>query len=367
MRNTYRNLLAGTAVFSLTVAVMTASPSVQAADFSGKTIQIVVPFGEGSGTNRYARLMQPYFTKYLPGNPTILIVNKPGGSGIKGANWYQKNAKPNGLTVFTGSTSVLNSYVFGGKKAKYKLLTWQPILVSPNGTQFYTQRKNGVTGKDIKKDILALQKGTWNSGGKNPTSAELRNFLAYDYLGMKNVTAVFGMGTGKRRKATIRGELHLTHDNTVAFLGKTSKYVKKGLLSHYMTLGVINADGAVVRDPAFPNIPTVADAYKAVYGKDPSGPQWKAIWHLTNIAVMASKSLWLPAGTPDDIQNTYISVVKKMLKDPAFKKSGGKAFSAYQQSFGKDAKNIVKNAVDINKKTYNWIKDWVKTKYNHNI
>ncbi|MEL0105320.1 MAG: hypothetical protein VW802_00060 [Rhodospirillaceae bacterium] len=366
MKSLYRGSIIGAGILALTATANFSSPAL-AVDFSDKKIQIIVPFKEGSGTNRYARLIQPYFEKYLPGNPTILVVNKPGGSGIKGANWFQRNAKPDGLTLFTGSTSVLNSYVFGGKKAKYKLLTWRPIIVSPNGTQYYTQHKNGVYGKDIKKDIKALQKGSWNSGGKNPTSSELRNFLAYNLLGMKNVNPVFGLSTGKRRKATIRGELHLTHDNTVAFTGKTQKYVKKGLLSHYMTLGYIDADGKMIRDPAFPNLPTVADAYKAVYGKDPSGPQWKAIWHLTNIAVMSSKSIWLPAGTSDELVNLYIATMKKILKDPKFIKAGGLAFSAYKQSFGKDAKNVVKNAVDIDKKTYNWIKGWVKKKFNHNI
>jgi tripartite-type tricarboxylate transporter receptor subunit TctC len=361
-----KTIFAGIGIFMLGLSFGVA-PAANAADFSGKTVRIIVPSKEGSGTNRYARLLQKFMEKYLPGNPTVLVVNMPGGAFIKGSNWFQREAKPDGLTLITGSSSMLNSYVFGGKKIQYKLLTWRPIILSPLGTQFFTQRKNGVYGEDIGKDIKVLQKGSWSSGGKNPTSGELRNFIAYDLLGIKNITPVFGLSTGNRRKAVLRGELQLSHDNTVAFIGKSQKYVEKGLLSHYMTLGYIKPDGSIGPDPAFPNKPTIFDAYKAVYGKAPSGPQWKALWHLMNIAVMSAKSLWLPAGTSDDILNAYIDAMKKVLKDPEFIKVGGKAFDSYPQSFGGEAAKIVKNAVTIDKETYAWIRKWIKKRFDHNI
>ncbi|MEQ8192884.1 MAG: hypothetical protein RIB59_00200 [Rhodospirillales bacterium] len=366
MTQSRKSIFAGIGIFMLGLSLGFA-PAANAADFSGKTVQIIVPSKEGSGTNRYARLLQKFMEKYLPGNPAVLVVNKPGGAFVKGSNWFQREAKPNGLMLITGSSSMLNSYVFGGKKIQYKLLTWRPVILSPFGTQFLTLRKTGVEGKDIGKDIRILQKGAWSSGGKNPTSGELRSFLAYDLLGIKNITPVFGLSTGGRRKALLRGELQLSHDNTVAYLGKSKKYVEKGLLSHYMTLGYIQPDGTIGPDPAFPNKPTFFDAYKAVYGKAPSGPGWKALLHLMNITVMSAKSLWLPAGTSDDILNTYIDAMKKVLKDPEFIKHGGKEFESYPQSFGSEAAKIVKNAVSFDEETYAWIKKWIKKKYDHNI
>ena len=69
----------------LAFGTVVAAP-VQAVDFSGKKIKLVVPFGEGGGGDRYGRLWQSFLEKYLPGNPTILVLNKPGGGGIKGNN-----------------------------------------------------------------------------------------------------------------------------------------------------------------------------------------------------------------------------------------------------------------------------------------
>jgi len=56
----------------LTGAAMLLNTPAHAVDFSGKRITIVVPFNEGGGTDSYTRFLQPYFQKYLPGNPKIL-------------------------------------------------------------------------------------------------------------------------------------------------------------------------------------------------------------------------------------------------------------------------------------------------------
>ncbi|MEX0827556.1 MAG: hypothetical protein WD005_01250, partial [Haliea sp.] len=51
-------------------------PSIAAAvDFSGKTITNLVPSPAGAGTDKFARMFAPFFKKYLPGNPTIIIQN----------------------------------------------------------------------------------------------------------------------------------------------------------------------------------------------------------------------------------------------------------------------------------------------------
>ena len=42
-------------------------------NFAGKTVTWVVPFKEGGGTSRFARFIQPFLKKYLPGNPDVQI------------------------------------------------------------------------------------------------------------------------------------------------------------------------------------------------------------------------------------------------------------------------------------------------------
>src|ERR1700754_3981604 len=52
------------------------------ADFyRGKTVYMVIGSASGGGFDAYARMIAPYMTKYLPGQPTIVPQNLAGGGG----------------------------------------------------------------------------------------------------------------------------------------------------------------------------------------------------------------------------------------------------------------------------------------------
>ena len=346
----------------LTLGMAAATP-VQAADFSGKKIKLVVPFGEGGDGDRYGRLWQPFLEKYLPGNSTVLVVNKPGGGGIKGNNWFEQNAKPDGTMAIVSSTSTYTAFLFGGEKVKFNVLNWRAVIASPLGTQYVAHTKTGVTGKDIVADVKVLQKGKWFAGGKTPTSAEMHQFLTYYMLGIDHVTPVLGLSASGRRKAIFRGELKLNYHSTGVFLNKVQLYIKKGILAHYMSFGFVTPGGKIVRDPAFPEMPNVWDAYKALNGGNMRGPGERSLRHFLNMATMASKALLLPKGTPRDVLQAYVLAVKKTLKNKKFRKISKKELGDYPQSLGKNAEAIIQNAVNVEPTTRKWLKNWIQNKF----
>ena len=65
--------------------------------FAGKTIEWVTPFKEGGGGDTWARFNAPFLAKYLPGHPTVIISNIPGGGSIKGSNLFAERVKPDGF------------------------------------------------------------------------------------------------------------------------------------------------------------------------------------------------------------------------------------------------------------------------------
>jgi tripartite-type tricarboxylate transporter receptor subunit TctC len=103
--NGVAGLIALSATIVLGVAVT--NTDAKAANFEGKRIQIIVPFNEGGGTDSYSRFLQQYMQKYLPGNPRILVINKPGAGGILGTNHFQQRATKDGTWVMAVSTSVM--------------------------------------------------------------------------------------------------------------------------------------------------------------------------------------------------------------------------------------------------------------------
>ena len=364
MRTSYASLSVLSA--AVVAAGLAFSPiTTSAADFKAKKVTLVVPLKEGGGSDHYARLFAPFFSMHLPGKPKVLVLNKPGGSGVKASNWFQKQAKVDGSQFMVVSTSNQTSMVPGGKKIKYDLNKWRFIMLSPKGTVVYALPKTGAKGKDIKADVTAIRKVVMNHGAKNPTSAELRSFLAFDMLGFK-IKPVFGLSTGKQRKAILRGELHINYDSSDAYLAKAHKYVKNGKIVPIMTLGYF-ANGKIGRDPAFPELPTFPEYYEIAMGKKPSGAIWDAYQHFFHMGVTASKAFALPPKASNDILNMYVTAAQNIVNDPKFKKKALKTLGIYKQSFGKDAQDVIKSAVDVAPASKAFMKQWIMHKFNVNI
>lgn len=67
--------------------------------YAGKRITIIVGFAPGGAYDRMTRMIIRYLPKYIPGKPTIIVQNMPGGSSMIAANHVFHIAKPDGLTI----------------------------------------------------------------------------------------------------------------------------------------------------------------------------------------------------------------------------------------------------------------------------
>ena len=71
----------------------------QAPFYQGKTIIIVVGTKAGDVYDLYPRMLAPYMTKNIPGNPNIIIQNVAGAASLIAANQVYSLSKPDGLTL----------------------------------------------------------------------------------------------------------------------------------------------------------------------------------------------------------------------------------------------------------------------------
>jgi tripartite-type tricarboxylate transporter receptor subunit TctC len=348
-----------------------AGTAAQAADFSGKRITIIVPFSEGGGTDSYSRFMLPYFEKYLPGNPKILVVNKPGGGGLTGVNYFASKAKPDGLTILALSTSSQSNYMLGDPRAKFNMDDFVPIILSPRGITFYTRKELGIQDvKGLKAKIEKMRSykpEQLSFGGKTPTSGGLALRTALSLLGIE-VNSVWGLGgNGPMALAFERGEFTVSYDNTLSFKNNRAHMIKSGLANPLFTFGVVNEEGNIERDPALPDIPTVDEYYKAVYGKDPSGPAYEAYRSLMAVSVPLSKSWNLMKGTPKDIVEAWRSAAKKVYAEITKSPKGQKIFGPYKNIIGDAAVKIRDDGTTLSPSAAKWLAKYVKVRYDVDI
>src|SRR5688572_6816969 len=288
--------------------------SAQKVDFSGKRIEMLVPFNPGGGSDVYSRALAPFLEKYLPGKPTIMVRNVPGGGSITGANQFNNRAKPDGTHVLISSSSTVMNYVFQRKKFEFDLGKAQPIVLSPQGSVVYVASTLGVKSA---KDIGKLKGQALTFGGNTPTGAEMRVTTAFELLGL-NVKYVWGIERGPARLAFERGEFTINYDTTPGYLKNASQLVKAGKAVPLFSLGVLDEKGNLVRDPNFKDLPNFAEVYEMMHGKKPAGPAYEAWKAVLKMGVMANKSVLLPAGTPAPIVEAWRAAITKTLADPEF-------------------------------------------------
>ena len=331
----------------------------QKVDFSGKRIEMLVPFNPGGGSDVYSRALAPFLEKYLPGKPTIMIRNVPGGGSITGANQFNNRAKPDGLHVLISSSSTVMNYVFRRSKFELELNKMQPIVLSPQGSVVYVAPSLGLKSA---KDIGKLKGQALTFGGNTPTGAEMRVTTAFDLLGL-NVKYVWGIERGPARLAFERGEFTINYDTTPGYTKNASQLVKAGKAVPLFSLGVLDEKGELQRDPNFKDMPNFAEVYEMMHGKKPSGPAYEAWKAVLKMGVMANKAILLPADTPAPIAEAWREAIRKTLADPEFDAKAGKVIEGYPQFIGESARPILKSATTLSPDVWEWLKNFLKTKH----
>ena len=75
----------------------------------------------GGGTDQTVRLLARHLERYIPGKPTILVVNKPGAGGMIAINELYNLRKPDGLTMSNINTGAIFAVAGGNDAIKFDL------------------------------------------------------------------------------------------------------------------------------------------------------------------------------------------------------------------------------------------------------
>jgi len=84
--------------------------------YPSRAIELVIPFAPGGSSDRLARIFGDELARVL--KVRVIMVNRPGGSGIKAAT-YVTMAKKDGYVIFEGTATSLGIMPIISKEAKY--------------------------------------------------------------------------------------------------------------------------------------------------------------------------------------------------------------------------------------------------------
>lgn len=265
------------------MALGTATASV-ADTYPSRTIRIVVPAAAGGSTDLGARAIAHHLTTSL-GQP-VIVENRGGGGGRIGA-YEVSRSTPDGYTLLYAN-SITHALLPGvTKKLQYDALKdfipagqlfWYSTMIVCNPSVPF----NDLTGmiKYARGNPNKLSMATAGPGAGNHFSSALIASMA----GIK-VTHVPYRGNAPAVQDVLAGVTDCIH------ITEAKPYLDTGRLKGIATTGR-------VRDPRFPNIPTVEES--GLKGYDVSW--WQAIM--------------VPAGTPPEVVNKLSAALKQAVSDP---------------------------------------------------
>ena len=355
-RRALLGLVAGASALSLASAAV-------ALDLSGKTVEFVIPFSESGGSAKWANFYAPLLSEALPGNPTVVVKYMPGAGSTKGANWFQEQTYDDtqGTLIFGSSGSTQFPYLLNDPRVKYEYGDWNVVLASGTGGVAFlppdlAKNMNGMDASGLKGvDFI------WGSQGA--TRLDLVPLLAWEMLGM-TVEPVFGIkGRGDGRLMFERGEANIDYQTSAAFLKNVTPLVEAGNAVPMMTWGALDADGNIVRDPTFPDMPSFKEVCEATAGCETSGKAWDA-WKAFFIAGFpAQKMVFLPKGASQDAIDTYTKAFNDVLARSDFAEISAARLGVYPQMTGDKATATLKLGTEVNAEAKAFVQNWLKERY----
>jgi tripartite-type tricarboxylate transporter receptor subunit TctC len=182
-------LLAQSAIAAQPAAPKAGFDEKAVADFyRNKTVRIVVGFSAGGGYDQYSRLIARHLSKFIPGNPNVLVDNMAGAGSIIAANHTFNAAPKDGTVIGNISGPIILEQLFGNPAIQFDMAStpndFGKVYVVPPGTP--ADRATALekafekvfTDKELQVDAV---KGKLEI---DPTIGEDIHKLVVEFLGM---------------------------------------------------------------------------------------------------------------------------------------------------------------------------------------
>src|SRR5207302_11109033 len=115
--------------------------------------------------DQYTRLLSHFMSKHIPGKPTLIAVNMPGGGGITAANYMAQIAPRDGTVMGIVSQGLAADQALGmspGLKADLREFNWIANVVHSNQLLVVWHTSATKTLEDAKKRVTTI--GTTGAG-----------------------------------------------------------------------------------------------------------------------------------------------------------------------------------------------------------
>jgi tripartite-type tricarboxylate transporter receptor subunit TctC len=295
--------------------------------YRGKTVRVIVGFSAGGGYDQYSRVIARHVSKYIPGNPAVIVDNMPGVGSIIAANHVFNASAKDGTVIGNISGPIVLEQLFGAPSIQFDMAKFRYLAVPVSETYLMiVTKKPGIN----KFDELIGPKSKQVSFGAIPGSTvEHAPILARDVLGA-NLKVVSGYkGTADVRLAMDSGEVDGFFNTWTSSKVTSFDKVKNG---EWIVLAQLSEKP--IKDLIIPNVPTISQIAK-------TDEHRLILKYGTSTPNAFGKVYVLPPETPADRAKALEVAFEKVFADKELLADAGKGKLDIDPLIGEDIHKLV--------------------------
>lgn len=302
------------------------SPAHAQEDFyKGKTVKVIVSSSAGGGYDAYARLISRHMPKYLPGEPTMIVVNMPGADGIVAGNHIFNLADKDGTAIGTFNRYIILMQLLGNEQAKFKPgeFQWLGTTASYSDNSYLLVIRSALphkTAEDLRNPAMpAIHIG--NSGTDVPQ-------VLQEALGL-NFKIVSGYkGSDDMELAFNRSEVDGHTSGWASILSRhEEEWVKKGFIRPMIQFGRVD------RLPALKDVPTARELART--------PEDRALIEFGELPLLMARPFAAPPGVPADRIKLLRAAFMRTVADAGYLAEGQKQKLELTPKSGEEVQALV--------------------------
>jgi tripartite-type tricarboxylate transporter receptor subunit TctC len=300
------------------------------ADFyKGKQITFVIRSGVGGGYDLYARVLGRHIGKHIPGNPTVIPVNMPGGGGIKAANYVANVAPKDGTILTIVSQGLAVDQALGlntSLEADLRDFHWVGNMSSHNQVTVVWHTSKTKTWEDALKRETVI--GTTGAGSISTQIPAVYN----NVLGAK-MKLVVGYADGADvNLAMERGEVEGRATNPwVSYKATTPHLIEKKQIIPIIQVGM-------QKEPDLQDVPLMRDLAKS--------PDDKQIVDFMSASVAIGRPIATTPGVPAERVAALRKAFDATLADPAFLADAERQRMEIRAMTGQELAKLIKDIIE---------------------
>ena len=325
-----RNVLAGSAAALVALATGPGSAEAQSVEefYEGNTITIYVGFSPGGGYDSYGRLAAEFLGRHIPGNPEVIVENRPGAGGRIAAQFLYNVAPKDGTALAVIVQSVAMDSALGTLPGDVDAAEYDAI------GRLVSNYELGIawhdTGIETFEDTLTEQV-EFASTGAGSASSFVPAMLNDVYGAQYNVVAGYS-GVSAARLALEQGEVDAMMSGLAGLRSSNPEWLNDGLVNVLWQL-------SLEPHPEYPDVPAIGQLGKT--------EDEKAMFRLVAGAASVGRSLVATPDVPEDRLAALREAFSAMVEDPEFIAAAEERNLELDTATGEELQSIIADQMDV--------------------